>query len=279
MYSDAQQHVVHFKNKVLELLGIFIRKNPANPLIFEMILPLLSVVRSTSSSSSTKHFVDKTLALLNKRLSKNKEYPKEFDIPRVIEVLQGVHQFARTSAQKQILEVCGSLSLYISKALMSGDDEKQNSTVSTEKVLSIYSESLTDYMTKKSSHLQPKFFLDFLNRFPQHSWPLFTNLLAYTDPNESIKSYRQSQAYQIMSVLIQRALSQKSDECNQEFLNSVPAIADSLIKTFEYALDDKLEPTTKQVNIQRMKEVLKFAVTSIRLTKNIEKDTKEVNGL
>lgn len=243
-----------------------------------MILPLLSTVRSTSTTSSTKHFVDKTIALLNKRLSKNKEYPKQFDVERVAEVLKGVHEFARTSAQKQMLEVCGSLSLYISKAMMSSDEEeKLNTTANTEKVLSIYSDSLADYMTKKSSHLQPKFFLEFLNRFPQRSWPLFNKLLAYTDPNESVKSYRQSQAYQIMSVLIQRTVSQKSDECNQEFLNAIPAIADSLIKTFEYALDDKPESTAKQVNIQRMKEVLKFAVTSIRLTKNIEKDTKEVS--
>ncbi|GAB5585522.1 DNA-directed DNA polymerase [Umbelopsis nana] len=272
--KNAQQHVVHFKNKVLELLGIFVRKNPTNPLIFEMILPLLKVARSTSTSSSTKHFVDKTMALLNKRLSKNKEYPKQFDAERVAEVLKRVHEFARTSAQKQMLEVCGSLSLYISKALIGGEDEKLDTAA---KVLSIYSDSLTDYMTKKSSHLQPKFFLEFLNRFPQHSWPLFAKLLAYTDPNESVKSYRQSQAYQIMSVLIQRSLSLKSDECNKEFLNSIPLIADSLIKTFEYVLDDKPEPAAKQVNIQRIKEVLKFAVTSIRLSKNIEKDTKEVS--
>lgn len=252
------------------------RKNPTNPLIFEMILPLLKVARSTSTTSSTKHFVDKTMALLNKRLSKNKEYPKQFDAERVAEVLKGVHEFARTSAQKQMLEVCGSLSLYISKALIGGEDEKLDTAA---KVLSIYSDSLTDYMTKKSSHLQPKFFLEFINRFSQHSWPLFAKLLAYTDPNESVKSYRQSQAYQIMSVLIQRSLSLKSDECNKEFLNSIPLIADSLIKTFEYALDDKPEPAAKQVNIQRIKEVLKFAVTSIRLSKNIEKDTKEVRTI
>ncbi|KAJ2956399.1 hypothetical protein NQZ79_g7736 [Umbelopsis isabellina] len=271
--KNAQQHVVHFKNKILELLGIFVRKNPTNALIFEIILPLLSVVRSTSSTSSTKHFVDKTMALLSKRLAKNKEYPKQFDDKRVLEVLQGVHEFARTSAQKQMLEVCGSLSLYISKALMSEDGQDAN----VEKVLHIYSESLTDYMTKKSSHLQPKFFLDFLQRFPQHSWPLFNKLLGYTDPTESIKNYRQSQAYQIMSVLIQRTLSQKSDECNQAFLQEVPAIAASLIKTFEHALNDK--PDAKQLNTQRLREVLKFAVTSIRLSKNLEKDTTKVSCL
>jgi DNA polymerase phi len=231
------------------------------------------VARSTSSTSSTKHFVDKTMALLSKRLAKNKEYPKQFDDSRVIEVLQGVHEFARTSAQKQMLEVCGSLSLYISKALMSEDGKNAN----VEKVLNIYSESLTDYMTKKSSHLQPKFFLDFLQRFPQHSWPLFNKLLGYTDPTESIKNYRQSQAYQIMSVLIQRTLSQKSDECNQAFLEEVPAIAASLIKTFEHALNDK--PDAKQFNTQRLRDVLKFAVTSIRLTKNLEKDTTKVRSI
>ncbi|CAO3670180.1 unnamed protein product [Umbelopsis ramanniana] len=273
--KNSKQHVVHFKNKVLELLSIFVRKNPTNPLIFEMILPLLSVIRTTSTSSSTKHFVDKTIALLNKRLSKNKEYPKQFDIERAAQVLKGVQEFARTSAQKQMLEICGSLSLYISKAMLSVDEEKLGAA--TEQVLAIYSDSLTDYMTKKSSHMQPKFFVDFLNRFPQHSWPLFNKLLAFTDPKETIKSYRQSQAYQIMSVLIQRTVSLKTDECNKEFLNSIPAISDSLIKTFEYALDDKPEPAAKQVNIQRIKEVLKFAVTAIRLTKNIEKDTKEIS--
>ncbi|KAH8550146.1 DNA polymerase phi-domain-containing protein [Umbelopsis sp. PMI_123] len=273
--DHSKQHVVHFKNKVLELLSIFVRKNPTNPLIFEMILPLLNVVRTTSTSSSTKHFVDKTVALLNKRLSKNKEYPKQFDAERVVQILKGVHEFARTSAQKQMLEVCGSLSLYISKAMMGGEDGNIDTAV--DQVLSIYSDSLTDYMTKKSSHMQPKFFIDFLNRFPQRSWPLFNKLLAYTDPKETVKSYRQSQAYQMMSVLIQRTVSLKTEECNHEFLRSIPAISDSLIRTFEYALDDKPEPAAKQVNIQRIKEVLKFAVTAIRLTKNIEKDTKKIS--
>ncbi|KAG2175098.1 hypothetical protein INT44_007576, partial [Umbelopsis vinacea] len=150
--KNSKQHVVHFKNKVLELLSIFVRKNPTNPLIFEMILPLLNVIRTTSTSSSTKHFVDKTVALLNKRLSKNKEYPKQFDIERAAQVLKGVQEFARTSAQKQMLEICGSLSLYISKAMLSVEEAKLGAA--KEQVLTIYSDSLTDYMTKKSSHMQ-----------------------------------------------------------------------------------------------------------------------------
>lgn len=47
--KDAKETVVNFKHRTLDLLGIFARKEAANPLVYKLLLPLLQMMRTTKT--------------------------------------------------------------------------------------------------------------------------------------------------------------------------------------------------------------------------------------
>ena len=47
--KDAKQSVVNFKHRILDLLDIYVAQEPLNPLSFSLLVPLLRLMRSTST--------------------------------------------------------------------------------------------------------------------------------------------------------------------------------------------------------------------------------------
>lgn len=48
--KDAKETMVNFKSRVLDLLEIYVKKQPTNPLAFGLLLPLLQLVRATKTA-------------------------------------------------------------------------------------------------------------------------------------------------------------------------------------------------------------------------------------
>ncbi|RUP48889.1 DNA polymerase phi-domain-containing protein [Jimgerdemannia flammicorona] len=275
-FLDAKENVVYFKNKILDLLDIFIRKNPENPLIFDMILPLLALLRTTSSTSATKQMVDKTTTLLNSKLAKIKDYPRLFDPVHLHDILEQIHEVAKRAPSNSTVILCSNLSLVLVKTLLGGhddDDTKISSSLSkvqvhnsTARIVVLYKSSLADFMSKKSSRLQPSLFLNFITRFPRTAWALADSLVTYAGPTGGVKQYRRAQAYNMLSVLVQRAAAKRSDEFDREFEKTTPDIVEVVKETLAFSVSEG-NADGKVLNTLRLKDVLKFAAVMLKMWK------------
>ncbi|CAG8615223.1 13601_t:CDS:2, partial [Ambispora leptoticha] len=249
----AKYQVIHFKNKVLDLLEIFIRKQPSNPLVFNLILPLLDVALKTNSSSD--QVANKARGLLVNKLCKSKKYPEAFtlddedhseeDDKPVLEILKEVHQLAKKASSNLILEACSNLCGYLAKALIRYYENLTNSKTSKNtqpssqlysKIIEIYRESLNDFMIRKKSRLNTGFFYE-LTRFPEVSWLLIDDLLEFTTHPEKVQNvFRFVQSYEMTSKFVKVLIAKKSSDHDQILLDFVPKYEKSLLRTFDYIL-------------------------------------------
>ncbi|KAL1914929.1 uncharacterized protein VTP21DRAFT_7845 [Calcarisporiella thermophila] len=287
---DAVQSMVHFKNKVLDLLDIFVKKQSANPLVFDLILPLFAVARSTAGEQ--QQAANKANAILNK-LAKAKEYPRQYDEASLFDLLQQLHQIARRGANSAVVSQCSQLSLWVVKVLLFGhdsDDQVEGLSRSEAKriqeartrVIDIYKESLTDFMTKHQSRLQPAFFLDFVSRYPQTATPLLDLLFTYAKPNGAVKAYRQVQAFHISRSLLEHLVTRQQQQQGggevkkMKSMDSIlTGVRDAMLETLAFIAshneDDKL-------NTQRLKDILKFAGTATRFTRKVLVSTDKIKS-
>ncbi|KAF8934912.1 DNA-directed DNA polymerase [Dissophora ornata] len=299
--KDAKQTLIHFKNKVLDLLELYIKKQSSNELVLDLIVPLLSLVLIPSASNKPVH--DKISALLRNKLAKIKDYPRDCDDEHVFEILAQVHELAKKSPDAKFSGLCGDLSLLLVKVLIGGQDEKtavsdvkimppvkktrgtaksktaaigpEEAALKTkqDRVVALYSASLKEFMTRKNSNLSAKMFLEFIDRFPHLAWHLSGTLLEYTNPKAAVKSFRQAMAFTMLSALVKRLANKNTPEFEQLFMDTLPLIRNSLVETFEGAF---VEPTTEEnssakgLNVARLREILKFAILSARMVKRSE---------
>ncbi|KAI1313422.1 DNA-directed DNA polymerase [Mortierella claussenii] len=310
--KDAKQTLVHFKNKVLDLLELYIKKQSFNELVLDLIVPLLSLIVIPSASNMPIH--DKISAVLRNRLAKIKDYPRECDDEHVFEILSQVHELAKKSPDAKTSGLCGDLSVLLVKVLIGGQDDKtavgevkveapvkktRGSAkgkvaaaamdpkeaalkAKQDRIVDLYSVSLKEFMTRKHSNLSAKMFLEFIDRFPHLAWHLSGTLLEYTSPKAAVKTFRQAMAFTMLSALVKRLANKNTPEFEQLFLDTLPMIRNSLIETFEsaYVQSESSEDTksvSKGLNAARLREILKFAILSARMLKRSEeRDVKQI---
>ncbi|GAA5816212.1 hypothetical protein MFLAVUS_009738 [Mucor flavus] len=275
--TTMQQNVVHFKNNVMGLIVIYARKNPTNPLVLSLIVPLLNIIRATPSKSVTNQFVEKVIAFLKNRLAKSTEYPKE-QADFVFEIVQAVHDFAKSSTSKELSEMCNQLSLYLRKCILGGTDFEVDTKTpaKTKKALTkfnaIYSDSIKLYMTKKSTPFHPSIIQQMLQRYPMTSWDLLTTLVTYLNRAGCANIYRLSMACKWASVIIQRTVGKKSEVYNQKFIKTVPQIAASVKSTLELSLKEG----EQGLDYEGMKNYLRFVTLIVRLHKKVAPETVDL---
>ncbi|KAG0373315.1 DNA-directed DNA polymerase [Mortierella sp. AD032] len=309
--KDAKQTLVHFKNKVLDLLELYIKKQSSNELVLDLIVPLLSLVLIPSASNKPVH--DKISAMLRNKLAKIKDYPRDIDDEAVFEILSQVHELAKKSPDAKFSGLCGDLSVLLVKVLIGGQDEKtavgetkveapskkargakggaKGKTAAMDpeeaalkakqdRIVTLYSDSLKEFMTRKNSNLSAKMFIEFIERFPHLAWHLSSTLLAYTSPKATVKSFRQAMAFNMLSALVKRLSNKKTPEFEELFLKTLPLIRGSLIDTIEGAFVESTSEeikAAKGLNVARLREILKFAILSARMVKRAEdRDVSEI---
>ncbi len=91
-FIDAKYQKIHYKHKVIGLLKIFVKEQQSNPLIFELIVPLLEVAKNTK----TDEIARSVFTLLNNRIVIIKDSPTKFDDSRVLTLLDKIQDMART---------------------------------------------------------------------------------------------------------------------------------------------------------------------------------------
>ncbi|NXW62873.1 MBB1A protein, partial [Eurystomus gularis] len=183
-----------FKIKVLDLVEAFLIKQSENPLVFDVIEPLLRVIEQCMTSDSDKQEVDflqKTANIFKNSLCRAKQYCKRVD---------ALQEDLHASVERLVKKACKltdtsvalyyfSASLYLLKVLKGSasdksttpptllPEKKSNSIpqasqvlstgcLNVERVTAIYRQALTQFLAKRKSALTASMFDDLFRRFP-----------------------------------------------------------------------------------------------------------------
>lgn len=168
--ASAKESVVNFKNRVLELLEIYVKGDGSCDEKIRVIAPCLEAMRETGNASvrSNAHSVLKSLTQSNKKKSpKDKEEDTTatatFTSPSsAFEILQQIHQESSQSNQnsqqsREHAASCSHCSLYISRILVAGDKSW------IERIIELYfTKTMVNWMTDAKFGTQPALFTDFV---------------------------------------------------------------------------------------------------------------------
>lgn len=188
--TDAQREATHFKNRVLDLVDIFIKKQPTSQHIPRMILPLVDLI--TGTGLDERQLLDKTTGLLRNRIGKTKEFPSQVDTVDVVMILEELHTRARRTRSSEVLTTLSQCSLYLSKVLLLSGAEKS--------VINVYRGSSVDFITRKTSTLNTAFLQDFIRRYPETGWSLRGDII--TASTQATSVYRRCQAFQLLHTIV-----------------------------------------------------------------------------
>ncbi|KAL1960089.1 hypothetical protein VTO42DRAFT_261 [Malbranchea cinnamomea] len=153
--KNARETMINFKNRVLDLLEIFVRKSHSNPAGLTIILPLLQLIRKTKVAQ----LATKAANVLREysRLCKGSAVPKiESDEP-IWPLLKAVHQEAMHSGPSSYASACSQASLLLVKILTAYDKEAIRG------IVDIYAATRKEQLLSKRCHVQPSFFSDWNN--------------------------------------------------------------------------------------------------------------------
>ncbi|RLV95852.1 hypothetical protein DV515_00012789 [Chloebia gouldiae] len=183
---------VEDKCLVLDLIDVFLVKQAENPLVFDIIEPLLQLIEQCMSSDSDKQEVDflqKTASIFKNSLCRSKQYCKT-----VASLQEDVHALVQRLVKKACKHTDSAVALYYfsaslyllkvlkgnaSSTLPPPEPKKQNDSraqqacqllspgcLNVKKVAVIYQQALTQFLSKRNSPLTCSMFHDLFKRFP-----------------------------------------------------------------------------------------------------------------
>uniref|UniRef100_A0A663MN31 MYB binding protein 1a n=2 Tax=Athene cunicularia TaxID=194338 RepID=A0A663MN31_ATHCN len=245
-----------FKIKVLDLIEAFLNKQSENPLVFDVIEPLLRVIEQCMSSDSDKQEVDflqKTANIFKNSLCRTKQYCKRVDA-----LQEDLHAFVERLVTKACKHTVSSValyyfsaSLYLLKVLRGNTSdksstppplpEKQSNTIpqacqllstgclDMKRVTVIYQQALTQFLTKRNSALTSSMFHDLFKRFPIMCKPLVDILVKSI--TVGARQHQQAQACLLLQkVLLLRELKllMTEEEWEELIRECISQVAESL---------------------------------------------------
>ncbi|KAI0373319.1 hypothetical protein BV20DRAFT_963165 [Pilatotrama ljubarskyi] len=257
---DAQREATHFKNRVLDLIDVFVKKQPTSPLVIRLIFPLVELIVGTGPDE--KQLADKATGILRNRIGKSKEVPSSVVKEDAAKALDELHNLARKASTPDILATLNQCSIYLSRVLLHHDG--------AEPVLNAYRESLMDFVGRKASRLNPPFIDDFVKRHPQSAWCLRDDLVRA--PGEALNGFRQAQAFHFIHTLVNQL--QALGDRKPEILAFMPKLRQAILDTLSNACTSESSLTPAHA-----KEILKLALVSVRQTKRFASSTDEASSI
>ncbi|GKZ19883.1 DNA-directed DNA polymerase [Aspergillus brasiliensis] len=153
--KDAKENMINFKNRVLDLLEIYVKKCHSKILALDLLLPLLRLTRR----STVKQISNKAANVLREytKHCKGAALPKLDETEPVWELLKSIHTEATHSGPPAHASACSQASLLVVKTLVAHDKE----TIAG--VVDVYGETRKAQLLSKKCHVQPSFFTDWNN--------------------------------------------------------------------------------------------------------------------
>jgi DNA polymerase phi len=153
--KDAKEAMINFKNRVLDLLEIYVKKCHSGLLALDLLLPLSRLTRR----STVKQISQKANAVLREytKLCKGSALPALDTAEPVWELLKAVHKEATFSGPPAHASCCSQASLLLVKVLVAHD---RNAIFG---VVDLYAATRKEQLLNKKCHVQPSFFTEWNN--------------------------------------------------------------------------------------------------------------------
>ncbi|KAK6838678.1 hypothetical protein RU639_000844 [Aspergillus parasiticus] len=153
--KDAKGNMVNFKNRVLDLLEIYVKKCHSKLLALDLLLPLLRLTRK----STVKQISNKANSVLRDytRLCKGSALPKLESVEPAWELLNSIHKEASHSGPPSHASACSQASLLMVKVLFAHDKNNISG------IVDVYAETRKQQFLSKKCHVQPSFFSEWSN--------------------------------------------------------------------------------------------------------------------
>ncbi|XP_067864053.1 myb-binding protein 1A-like protein isoform X2 [Heptranchias perlo] len=278
-----------FKMKVLDLIEVFLAKQPESPLVFDIIEPLIAILEETPDSHSDqqeKDYLRKTADIFRNQLCKAKRYCRDIsgmkdDLHKLME--QMVRR-ACTQPDSSVSLYCFSGALYLFKVLKgnpiepaaaastSKEEEKQQEHPKTEtgqvdslgsldivQVTAIYQAALTLFMSKRNCSLTGAMFIDLFSRFPVMCGHLLPTAIKYI--TEGVRPHQQSQA----CCLVLKAL--QTQELRQSLSDSMwEGLITEVIKQVKQCLRTvtTVKLAVEQKKVRKCLELTRFLIQTVK---------------
>lgn len=155
--KDAKENVINFKNRVLDLLEVYIKHQYQNPHAVELILPLLVAMRTTQAKQVAER-CSKALKDLCARCKGQQNIPVVSTgmLDELMETLDEVHREACMEASNMHASAASQASILLVKmAIKSGAD--------VDRAVQVYGRTMTRMLTDAKCKVQPGFFTDWNN--------------------------------------------------------------------------------------------------------------------
>lgn len=152
--KDARETIVNFKNRVLDLIEIYLKVEYLASRSLQLLLPLLLLARKTK----TKQLADRACNILNEfcKRCKGVNVPACNEYLAGIELLLALHAEAGTGASNAHANAASHASILVVKSLV-------NSGVKIGEVVDIYGETQKQMLTDKKCKVQAGLFTDWNN--------------------------------------------------------------------------------------------------------------------
>jgi hypothetical protein len=132
--KDAKENIIHFKNRVLDLLLIFVKTQYSNPLALNLVDPLVTLTRTTGNQPTARKACEVLEAWFDAS-KKHKALPHldgddgddddedEDASEKVFAILSAVHAEMRRGGSKTHATACSRASLFLTKILLAMDED------------------------------------------------------------------------------------------------------------------------------------------------------------
>jgi DNA polymerase phi len=151
--KDAKENIVNFKNRVLDLIESYLKRQQRQALAIDLLVPLLKLARTTQE----KQLAQKACKLVQDYSSRCKgpnvpELRDESQVQHALEVLRSVHEEATLESSNAQSDAASLSSLLVVKALVQADPGTIKS------IVEVYASTRVRQLTEKKCWVLPGFF-------------------------------------------------------------------------------------------------------------------------
>ncbi|RMZ75408.1 hypothetical protein DV738_g5487, partial [Chaetothyriales sp. CBS 135597] len=154
--KDTKEAFIHFKNRVLDLVEVYLKNQYRNGLAAKLVLPVLQSVRVTQN----KQIADRTGNILRTFFAKckGKDVPKvsKDDVADILSQFRQVHKEACQESSNAHASVASAASILLVKVLLAAGTD-------IDVLVDEYGNTRKRQLTDKACRVQPSFFNDWNN--------------------------------------------------------------------------------------------------------------------
>jgi DNA polymerase phi len=264
--AEAKREAVVFQLKTLDLLDIFARKEGGSALSVRLVAPLFTLVQEADKSGA--QVSSRAAHILRSSLAKNKVHAAAVPVADVLPTLRELHAVARRNAAPELQSLASTANAYLTRTVFARGEEALPKE-GAEELLALYRETLGDFLSRKSCALRPAFLLDVLKRCPTIGWELRGELVAAARPEAATNAFRLSQTLAMLQPVLTHATSAAPRDAKlaRELAAFLPDVSGFVLATLTAAA---APDAPAGLRAERLKELLRFALAAVRLTRRAD---------